>query len=63
MNEQIQKKYKEIVDKLGFEPKDYEPERPKEGFTENDNRKSPFAALSLEELLFLRDNNLLQKGL
>lgn len=53
--DRITKRYKEIVDKLGFEPKDYEPERPKEGFTENDNRKSPFAALSLEELLFLRD--------
>ena len=63
MNEQIQKKYKEIVDKLGFEPKDYKTIRPENGFTEDDNRKSPFSILSIEELRFLRDNNLLQKGL
>jgi len=52
MNEQIQKKYKEIVDKLGFEPKDYEPERPKEGFTENDNRKSPSPLFLLRNCSF-----------
>ena len=61
MKEQIRKRYDEIIDKLGFEPKDYCPVRPQGGFTENDNRKSPFAVLSLEELLFLRDNNLLSK--
>lgn len=45
--------YNDIVKKLGFEPKDYVFNQ---SHTENDQNKSPFSVLTLEELRFLQEN-------
>ena len=44
----------EIVEKLGFEPKDY---KPLLLHTENDNLENPFDVLTLEEIKYLQQNN------
>lgn len=46
--------YNLIVEKLGFEPKDYSPEL---CHTENDNIENPFNVLTLEELKYLQNND------
>ncbi len=48
------KRYMEIVEKLGFEPKDYIPQLL---HTENDNFENPFDVLSYDELMYLQQNN------
>lgn len=51
--------HKEIVKKLGFEPKDhkYEERKGKDSWLHDDNKPSPFNGLSLFELEFMRDMN------
>lgn len=49
-------KIKQIQEKLGFSVQDYEKLSPDE-VHERDNIPNPFDRLSLEELLFLRENN------
>lgn len=49
--------HKEIVKKLGFEPKDYKEIEPKEGWHEDDSMTNPFDVLSIFELEFMRDMN------
>lgn len=46
--------YNLIVEKLGFEPKDYSLEL---CHTENDNIENPFDVLTLEELKYLQKND------
>ena len=50
--------YNTIINKLGFEPKEYSPQL---CHTENDNTTNPFDVLSLEELTYLQKNNLFSK--
>ena len=52
--------YKSICDKLGFEPYKVKEE---EGDHEDDNWVNPFSELSFEEIDFLYDNGLFNKGL
>ena len=54
-----EKIYREIVRKLGFEPKDYVFVQ---SHTENDQDESPFSVLTLEELRFLKKNDYFQKS-
>lgn len=53
--DEITKRYKEIVDKLGFDIQSYNNEDNLDDAHERDNIPNPFDKLSLEELLFLRD--------
>lgn len=49
-----------IIDKLGFEPKDYnEQSKSWTDVHEQDNIPNPFAVLTMEELLFMREHNYL----
>ena len=46
-----------IIEKLGFDPREYRinPDELKD--YEDDSRVSPFSKLTLEELYYLKDNN------
>lgn len=50
------KKYQEIIEKLGFELSEYQLP---DATTEDDNRINPFSVLSLEEMEYLYDNGYL----
>lgn len=54
-----EKMYKQITDKLGFTLKEYNEEDLNDHTIphERDNIPNPFEKLSMEELLFLRENN------
>ena len=47
---------KQITDKLGFDIREYSSDDTEEAY-ERDNIPNPFDKLSLEELLFIRDNH------
>ena len=50
---------RQITNKLGFDIQSYNNEDNLDDAHERDNIPNPFDKLSLEELLFLRDNNYL----
>lgn len=50
------KKYQQIIEKLGFELSEYQLP---DATTEDDNRINPFSVLSLEEMEYLYDNGYL----
>ncbi len=53
-NRKDKEMYQQIVNKLGFEPKNYKPTLKN---MENDNENNPFDILTLEELKYLKRNN------
>ena len=52
------KKYREICDKLGFEPSEYDPTY---SGTEDDRYENPFLKLTGDEIMYLWDNGYLDK--
>lgn len=59
-NRKNKEMYQQIISKLGFDIKEYNSDTFEEAH-ERDNIPNPFDKLSLEELLFLRENNYLLK--
>ncbi len=51
-------KYREICDKLGFEPSEYDPPY---ASTEDDTHENPFLKLTGDEIMYLYENGYLSQ--